>query len=314
MAKRLVVIVVEILEKYPDQELTAKEISVKVFEEYPDFFEEKKQRSARRGKIHNDSSLVQQIASEFGPNLCKELRTLLPEVRIVDGPPRIFTLSKEKKAMKFSFEEKEKSIITTKRVKEILSEHELYLILSKYLRDEHHIYSKRINERQSSNSRGAGGNKWLFPDLVGMEDLSSDWIPEIKDCVQQYSDKKTKLWSLEVKIRIKRSDVRKLFFQAVSNSSWANFGYLVACDIDGEDTLKELRMLSSLHGIGYINFDHVNLKNSQMVIPAKERTEINWDTANRLAEQNKNFKEYIVQIHDYYRTGRIRPNEWDYPK
>jgi hypothetical protein len=33
---------------------------------------------------------------------------------------------------------------------------------------------------------------------------------------------------------------------AVSNSSWANFGYLVAAEIEGQDTLKELRMLLPL--------------------------------------------------------------------
>jgi hypothetical protein len=34
-----------------------------------------------------------------------------------------------------------------------------------------------------------------------------------------------------------RSNVRECFFQAVSNSSWANFGYLVAAEIEGQDTL-----------------------------------------------------------------------------
>ena len=32
-----------------------------------------------------------------------------------------------------------------------------------------------------------------------MEDLSRDWHNEIKHCVREYSDKKTKLWSFEVK-------------------------------------------------------------------------------------------------------------------
>lgn len=92
---------------------------------------------------------------------------------------------------------------------------------------------------------------WFYPDLVGMEDLSGDWHREIKDCVQKYADKKTKLWLFEVKILINRSNLRKVFFQAVSNSSWANFRYLVASEIERADTLKELRMLASLHGISF---------------------------------------------------------------
>ena len=62
--------------------------------------------------------------------------------------------------------------------------------------------------------------------------------------------KKTKLWSFEVKMLVNRSNIREVFFQTVSNSSWSNFGYLVASEIEGTDTLKELRILSSLHGIG----------------------------------------------------------------
>ncbi|WP_244613972.1 hypothetical protein [Bartonella kosoyi] len=74
----------------------------------------------------------------------------------------------------------------------------------------------------------------------------------------QYFDKKTKLWSFEIKILINRSNLRKAFFQTVSNSSWANFSYLVANEVEGVDTLKELRMLSSLHGIGFIRLDKEN--------------------------------------------------------
>ena len=79
-----------------------------------------------------------------------------------------------------------------------------------------------------------------------------------KDCVNQYSDKRTKLWSFEVKLLINRSNVRECFFQSVSNSSWSNFGYLVAAEIEGQDTLKELRMLFAAHGIGLIKLDADN--------------------------------------------------------
>jgi hypothetical protein len=75
-------------------------------------------------------------------------------------------------------------------------------MLSEFLWSELGIYSKRIDEKRSRNSCGSGGNKWLYPDLVGMEDLSRDWHREIKDCVKQYSSQKTKLWTFEVKVLI----------------------------------------------------------------------------------------------------------------
>ena len=62
------------------------------------------------------------------------------------------------------------------------------------------IYSRRIDEKRGSNRRGPNGNKWLYPDVVGMENLSADWHREVKSCVAQYSDKQTKLWSFEVKL------------------------------------------------------------------------------------------------------------------
>ena len=157
---------------------------------------------------------------------------------------------------------------------------------------------------------GQGGNKWLYPDLVGMEDLSSDWNREIKDCVTEYRDKKTKLWSFEVKKLINRSNVREVFFQSVSNSSWANLGYLVASQLEGTAE-KELQMLASLHGIGFIRLDVENPSESQIMIPAKERTDIDWDTANRLTEENPDFLEYIKSIRKFYQTGEIGKSDWD---
>ncbi|MDJ1257372.1 MAG: hypothetical protein MRQ07_01770 [Candidatus Midichloria sp.] len=73
-----------------------------------------------------------------------------------------------------------------------------------------------------------------------MQDLTSNWDQTTKNCVQQYSDKKAKLWSFEVKSLINSSNVHKSFFQAVSNSSWANYGYLVAVTLMGADTTQEL--------------------------------------------------------------------------
>ena len=143
-----------------------------------------------------------------------------------------------------------------------------------------------------------------------MEDLSREWSQEIKDCVKEYSDKKSKLWSFEVKKLINRSNIREAFFQAVSNSSWANFGYLVAVDIASDDTLSELRILSSLHGIGFINLNVETPLDSQIMIPAREKPEIDWNSANRLAKENKDFFEYIKLVKQFYQTGEVKISDW----
>ncbi|UNF52823.1 HrgA protein [Bartonella krasnovii] len=71
-------------------------------------------------------------------------------------------------------------------------------------------------------------------------------------------------------------------------------------------------MLSSLHGIGFIRLDKENASESEIIIPAKERRDIDWDIANRLVEENKDFLHYIKLIRQFYQTGEMRPSDWDH--
>ncbi|WP_198003666.1 HrgA protein [Bartonella queenslandensis] len=71
-------------------------------------------------------------------------------------------------------------------------------------------------------------------------------------------------------------------------------------------------MLSSLHEIGFIRLDKENASESEIIIPAKERSDIDWDTANRLVEENKDFLHYIKLIRQFYQTGEMRPSDWDH--
>ncbi len=303
MALKLANTVVEFLQQNPEQKFTAREVANWIFATYPEECRQKQKRStATLNPLDNETALLRQIAAEIGSQRPR-LQKRHPQVKTTEGRPRKYYFTESTDSAEIDHAESQEASPVSSP---ILKEHDLYLILSEFLWSELELYSKRIDEKRSRHSHGAGGNKWLYPDLVGMEDLSGDWHREIKDCVQQYADKKTKLWSFEVKILINRSNVREVFFQAVSNSSWANFGYLVASEIEGADTLKELRMLASLHGIGFIRLDAENPAESQIMIPAKERNEIDWDTANRLTEENKDFLEYIKLIRQFYQTGEIR--------
>ena len=311
MALNLVNVIGEFLKQNPEQKFTAREIANWIFEIYPDECRQKQNRSrAIVNPLNDEAALLQQIAAEIGSQLPR-IQKHYPGVKTTEGRPRKYYFTESTDSAEIDYAESHEAVSAKKASVSVVKEHDLYPILPEFLWSELKIYSKRINEKRSRNSHGSGGNKWLYPDFVGMEDLSCDWDREIKDCVQQYADKKTKLWSFEVKILINRSNVREVFFQAVSNSSWANFGYLVASEIGGADTLKELRMLASLHGIGFIQLDTENPSESQIIIPAKERSEVDWDTANRLAEENKDFLEFIKLIRQFYQTGEIRLSDWD---
>ena len=237
-----------------------------------------------------------------------------PELKTTEGRPRKYYYSEKSDSAEVVAAESAVVVPTADMNDTKLGEHAMYPLLSLYLWEEFGVYSKRIDEKRSSNKRGPNGNRWLYPDLVGMEDLGADWHQEVRDCVNQYSDKRTKLWSFEVKLLINRSNVRECFFQSVSNSSWSNFGYLVAAEIEGQDTLKELRMLFAAHGIGLIKLDADNPAESQVLIPARERDEIDWDMANRLATENRDFLDYVKLVKQFYQTGEARLADWDVPK
>ncbi len=129
----------------------------------------------------------------------------------------------------------------------------------------------RIDEKRSKNSYGAGGNSWLHPDIVAMETIDKKWHKLVKSCIKYGNGQSVRLWSFEVKKELDSSNVRKSFFQAVSNSSWANEGYLVATKISNDKVEQELRMLSALHGIGIIILDIKRPLKSEILLPAKSK-------------------------------------------
>jgi len=291
--------IIKYLRSKAGHKLSADRIATYLRLKFPEHYKAKLYRSE---KLEGDSQLHKQIISEVNSYLS---RVNTPEIRSTNEKPRKFYWEDGLLNTRISFIEKD----TSKKS----SEHDLYPLLSGYLYYELGLHPKRIDEKRSSNRQGAGANRWLHPDLVCMEQLGKDWHDEVKNCVKEYTRQHTKLWSFEVKLQLNRSNVRESFFQTVSNSSWANFGYLVAASIK-DDTQKELRMLSAAHGIGLIKLDTTSPHKSQIVIPAKEREEIDWDMVDRLVKENSDFCDYIQNIRHFYQTINIRPQDWNIPK
>src|SRR6185369_12733516 len=67
-----------------------------------------------------------------------------------------------------------------------ITEHDLYPKLFEYLFLEFGLCSKRIDEKRSSNMRGMGANRWLYPDIVAMENLSNEWVRDVKECIRYF--------------------------------------------------------------------------------------------------------------------------------
>ncbi len=91
----------------------------------------------------------------------------------------------------------------------------------------------------------------------------------------------------------------------MSNSTWANEGYLVVKNIK-EDVLDELRRLNQSFGIGVIKLES-EISNSKILLPAKER-EIDIPTLNMLIEQSpEDFKPFMEKINKQIEKGLDMP-------
>lgn len=301
--------VADFLKARPEQRFTARQIAVWIFENLREACEEKRRSS--RQDLSDDAALVQQLVAEISSNRPLIQRSHL-QIRTSETRPRHYYWTNISEAAEVAAVEKPQSTSKTGQTPDKLSEHSLYPLLCRYLHSEQKLFPKRIDEKRSTNRHGPNGNKWLFPDLVAMEDLGNEWENEIRSCVQQVGAQRARLWSFEVKLLINRANAREVWFQAVSNSSWANFGYLVAADIQ-EAAMKELRLLSASYGIGLIRLDPQDPSESEILLPARERPNIDWDACNRLAQENTDFHDFISWVRQFHQTDNPRVGNWDLP-
>ena len=178
MIKSLSKLVVNRLSGEKEQRLTARQIANWILETETEWCTTKKDRSS---VITTDDELLQQLVAEIGSQRTS-IQKQYPKVKTTAERPKKYYWSD-----KSDEEEIEEETSIADRVldnsQKSLSEADLYPILSSYLLSELGVYSKRIDERRSSNSLKSGSNQWLYPDLVGMEDLFSEWSNDVQNLV-----------------------------------------------------------------------------------------------------------------------------------
>ena len=140
-----------------------------------------------------------------------------------------------------------------------------------------------------------GKNKWLHPDMVGVYYPFADYTTPVLNLYSVVGENPYKLFSFEMKKEITFGNLREYYFQAVSNSSWAHEGYLVALKVE-EELHEELRRLNNVFGIGIIRLDPINISQSEILFASKERNNLDWDTIERLAEENEDFRTFISDV------------------
>ena len=301
--------VAKLLKDNPKQKFTARSIAEQIIEKYFEEYQEKR----KNPRFENDKKFVQQIIAEIGAQKDQIIK-IDEHICWQDKPrPRVYWYDPEHTIDKINLFEQdsvdEDDIVSVS--KNTVSEHDLYPVLINYLKTEIKLYCQRIDEKRSKNTYGSGSNQWLHPDIVAIQPIDKEWNDLIRTCVKHGSGQSVRLWSFEVKKELNNSNTRKCFFQAVSNSSWANEGYLVATSISTNAVEQELRMLSALHGIGVILLNPENPSESEILLPARSRAEVDWQSVDRIVKENEDFKDFIELVSTYYQTGRIRARDWN---
>ena len=141
------------------------------------------------------------------------------------------------------------------------------------------IHEKKLKNDESERTK----DMWMYPDIIGVYFPFSDYKVETTAFLESVKQTAITIFSFELKKEIGLSNLRECYFQAVSNSSWANEGYLVASEIKKTpEFLKELGILNNSFGIGLIKLNLEAPQNSEIIINAKPREKIDIDVLNKL--------------------------------
>lgn len=193
-----------------------------------------------------------------------------------------------------------------------IHERELHPFLVIYLAKKMNIYTKTIFHEVSTKI-GRGKSEWLHPDIVGFDLPVKNWSEKVLELCGNFTINRATLYSFELKKSITLDSLREQFFQAVSNSSWANEGYLVGVDIDTSnlELMKEINRLSSAFNIGIIKLNLLDVNSSEILVPARRKDKLDGETMNKLFDINKNFRKFVQIVLDSIKINQIVHNGLD---
>lgn len=299
--------VVRRLSSAPGEKFKARELAEWIIATFP----EACQKKASASGFSTESQLRNQLVAEIGSNRPAWIKKH-PQLKTTAERPRLYYWTD--KSDEQTVEEAEGTTAAATAIaapSQLPAEQGLYEPLASFLKAEFGALAVRIDEKTASNKKGQNANKWLFPDLCAMESLVESLDMEVLSLVGLTGASKALLWSLEVKVVLNTSNVRESFFQTVSNSSWANYGYLVAAQVDGK-VMDELRMLHGLHGIGLIQMNAEDPLESQVLIPARLREQVDWDAFNRLTVENADFRAFAKRVKHFHQTDSVSATGWKF--
>lgn len=197
------------------------------------------------------------------------------------------------------------------QLKSPYNERDLHPLLVSFVHNDPHFrcYCKTIMQEKSKKGP-KNSAMWLHPDIVGIYFPFDDFHCKTIELFDTIGQNLFKLFSFEMKKSIDRSNVREYYFQAVSNSSWANEGYLVAPYIK-EEAKEELRGLNDTFGIGVIQLNPKDVSQSEIIFPSKTKDHVDSYMIDRLISENKDFSEFSRDIVENYKLQRLKSGSFD---
>lgn len=195
------------------------------------------------------------------------------------------------------------------------NERDLHPLLTTFVAADRHFKCRTKTIRQETSvKRARNSDKWSHPDLVGIYFPFEDYDDETVHLIETMRDNPYKVFSFEMKWQLETASLRECYFQAVSNSSWANEGYLVAPKIDDDETfLDDLARLVNAFGIGVIRLDVDNIEQSEILFPAREHERLDWATVDRLVSMNHDFRAFVQRIHGMADASQVWGDFFDKP-
>jgi hypothetical protein len=188
-----------------------------------------------------------------------------------------------------------------------LHERDLHPYLATFVDANSHFRAKSktiFHERSRKQKKGI--DHWLHPDMVGVRYPFEELEGVTMEAQRRTNSSSVKFYAFELKLSLSLTDLRSYFFQAVSNASWAHEGYLVTLHIKDElEVIDECRRLTNAFGIGLIQLDIDNVHESQILLPARTSTTVDWDMVNKLAQSNINFREFLETVNTDMTVMRV---------
>lgn len=135
-------------------------------------------------------------------------------------------------------------------------------------------------------------NNWLCGEVLGFQKIPQDFAESAKKVLEEYNYENIYLYSFDIQNeKLNNKNLRQNFFRSVSNSSWANYSYIAAEDID-EDIMEELEFLCQKFKMGFIKIDKSEPVESKILIKAP-KTSLDSVMVGYIAKENTKFKQIV---------------------